>query len=410
MTAGTKGTTSGRWPVVLGWALWALVVLGLASGFWLDGLLTRAGRPDALDTAVGPVVATVTAATVGAVLASRRPRHPVGWLLLAVAVCLTASGVAGSYAPYGLEARPGALPAAAWVAMYYPATALAGFAGLGFVLLLVPTGSLPSPRWRWWAWFAAGAPAVLVLAMPLAPRPPEERYHAVDNPLDLRPFDGALLLANRALLTVSVLGILVGAGSLVVRFRRARGVERQQLRWVVLAAALTGAGMLGSFVLVAAGNEVLVGWVAGVCLVFLPLATGAAILRYRLFDLDRIISRALAYGIVTVVLGAAYAGVVLLLGQVLGRRSSLAVAAATLAVAWAFQPLRRRVQAAVDRRFDRRRYDAARTIQAFSARLRQEVDLDALSAELLQVVDRTMQPTRVSLWYSERGLNRQPGP
>jgi hypothetical protein len=410
MTAGTAGTTSGRWAVALAWALWVLVVLGLAAGFWLDGLLSRAGRPDALDTAVGPVVATVTAATVGAVLASRRPRHPVGWLLLAVALCLTASGVAGSYAPYGLEARPGTLPAAAWVAMYYPATALAGFAGLGFVLLLVPTGSLPSPRWRWWAWFAAGVPAVLVLVMPLAPRPPEERYHAVDNPLDLRPFDGALLLANRALLAVAVLGILVGAGSLVVRFRRARGVERQQLRWVVLAAALTGAGMLASFVLVAAGNEVLVGWVAGVCVVFLPLATGAAILRYRLFDLDRIISRVLAYGIVTVVLGAAYAGVVLQLGQVLGRRSNLAVAAATLAVAWAFQPVRRRVQAAVDRRFDRRRYDAARTIQAFSARLRQEVDLDALTAELLQVVDRTMQPTRVSLWYSERGLNRQPEP
>jgi len=417
MTVGTAGTASsrrpgwaGRWPVVLAWGLWALVVVGLAAGFWLDGLLSRAGQPDALDTAVGPVVATVTAATVGAVLAGRRPRHPVGWLLLAVALCLTASGVAGSYAPYGLEARPGTLPAAAWVAMYYPATALAGFAGLGFVLLLVPTGSLPSPRWRWWAWFAAGAPAVLVLAMPLAPRPPQERYHAVDNPLDLRPFDGALLLANRALLAVAVLGILVGAGSLVVRFRRARGVERQQLRWVVLAAALTGAGMLASFVLVAAGNEVLVGWVAGVCVVFLPLATGAAILRYRLFDLDRIISRALAYGIVTVVLGAAYASVVLLLGQVLGRRSSLAVAAATLAVAWAFQPLRRRVQAAVDRRFDRRRYDAARTIQAFSARLRQEVDLDALTAELLRVVDRTMQPTRVSLWYSERGLNRQPEP
>jgi hypothetical protein len=247
-------------------------------------------------------------------------------------------------------------------------------------------------------WFAAGAPAVLVLAMPLASRPPEARYHAVDNPLDLRPFDGALLLANRALLAVTVLGILVGAGSLVVRFRRARGVERQQLRWVVLAAALTGLGMLACVVLVATGNEVLVGWVAGVCVTLLPLATGAAVLRYRLFDLDRIISRALAYGLLTVVLGLGYAGVTLLLGQVLGRGSSLAVAVATLAVAGAFQPVRRRVQAAVDRRFDRRRYDAARTIQAFSDQLRQQVDLDALTAELLQVIDRTMQPTQRALW------------
>jgi len=332
------------------------------------------------------------------VLAGRRPRHPVGWLLLAFALSLTANGVAGGYAPYGLEARPGALPAAAWVAMYYPATALAAFACLGLVLLLVPTGSPPSPRWRWWAWFAAGAPAVLLLAMPLAPRPPDWRYHAVDNPLDLRPFDGALLLANRAALAVAVLGVLVGSGSLVVRFRRARGTERQQLRWVVLAAALTGVGMLACVVLVAAGNEVLVGWVAGACVAVLPLAIGAAVLRYRLFDLDRIISRTLAYGLLSIILGLGYAGVVLGLGQLLGRDSSLVVAAATLAVAALFQPARRRVQAVVDRRFDRRRYDAARTIEAFSARLRQQVDLDMLTTELLTVVEQTMQPTMVSLW------------
>jgi hypothetical protein len=387
-----------QWPGVVAWALWSLVVLGLAAGFWLEGLLRRPRRPDPLNTAVGPIMATVSAATVGAVLAGRRPRHPVGWLLLAVALSLTANGVAGGYAPYGLEARPGALPATAWVAMYYPATALAAFACLGLVLLLVPTGSPPSPRWRWWAWFAAGVPAVLLLGMPLAPRPPDSRYHAVDNPFDLRPFDGALLLANRAALAVTVLGILVGAGSLVVRFRRARGVERQQLRWVVLAAALTGVGMLASVVLVAAGNEVLVGWVAGVCVAVLPLAIGAAVLRYRLFDLDRIISRTLAYGLLTVLLGGGYAGIVLGLGQLLGRDSSLVVAGATLAAVALFQPARRRIQAAVDRRFNRRRYDAAQTIQAFSARLRQQVDLDALTAELLAVVDQTMQPTQRSLW------------
>jgi hypothetical protein len=243
-----------------------------------------------------------------------------------------------------------------------------------------------------------GAPAVLLLAMPLAPRPPDSRYRAVDNPLDLRPFDGALLVANRAALAVTVLGILVGAGSLVVRFRRACGTERQQLRWVVLAAALTGVGMLASVVLVAAGNQVLVGWVGAVCVALLPLATGAAVLRYRLFDLDRIISRTLAYGLLTVLLGSAYAGVVLGLGRLLSQGSSLVVAAATLAVAAVFQPARRRVQAAVDRRFNRRRHDAAQTIAAFSARLRDEVDLEALTGELLAVVDQTMQPTQRSLW------------
>ena len=383
---------------MLAWALWVLVVLGLAAGFWLEVLLRRAGRADPLDTAVAPTVATVSAATVGAVLAGRRPRHPVGWLLLACGLSLSAAGVAGGYAPYGLQVRPGALPAAAWVAMYYPATALLALALLGLVLLLTPTGSPPSPGWRWWAWLMAGTLAVLVLAMPLAPRPPEERYRAVDNPLDLRPFEGALLLANRALLAVTALGVLVGAGSLVVRFRHARGIERQQLRWVVLAAALTGVGMLASVVLVAAGNESLVGWVSGVCVVLLPLAVGAAVLRYRLFDLDRIISRTLAYGLLTLLLGGGYAAVILGLGQLVGRDSSLAVAAATLAVAALFQPARRRIQAAVDRRFNRRRHDAAQTIQEFSTRLREQVDLDCLTAELLIVAEETMQPTQASLW------------
>jgi hypothetical protein len=175
-------------------------------------------------------------------------------------------------------------------------------------------------------------------------------------------------------------------------------VGRQQLRWVVLAAALTGVGMLASVVLVATGNESLVGWVSGVCVVLLPLAVGAAVLRYRLFDLDRIISRTLAYGLLTVLLGLGYAGVVLGLGRLLSQGSSLVVAAATLAVAAVFQPARRRIQAAVDRRFNRRRHDAARTIAAFNDRLRDEVDLEALTGELLAVVEQTMQPTQTSLW------------
>jgi hypothetical protein len=305
------------------------------------------------------------------------------------------------YAPYGLQVRPGALPAAAWVAMYYPATALAAFGCLGLVLLLVPTGSPPSPRWRWWAWLTVGAPAVLLLAMPLAPRPPDSRYRTVDNPLDLRPFDGVLLVANRAALAVTVLGILVGAGSLVVRFRRARGTERQQLRWVVLAAALTGMGMLASVVLVAAGNQVVVGWVGAVCVTFLPLAIGAAVLRYRLFDLDRIISRTLAYGLLTVVLGLCYVAGSLVFVLVAGAGTdppSWLVAVATLAAAAVFRPARRRIQAVVDRRFNRRRYDAAQAIAAFSTRLRDEVDLDALEVELLAVVDQTVQPAKVFLW------------
>jgi hypothetical protein len=183
----------------------------------------------------------------------------------------------------------------------------------------------------------------------------------------------------------------------VVRFRGARCTERQQLRWVALAAALVSGAAVVVVAGVVMGAAALVGWVAGICVAILPLAIGAAVLRYRLYDLDRIISRTLAYGLLTVLLGGAYAGVVLF-GGLLGGGSSLAVAGATLAVAAVFQPARRRVQRLVDRRFNRRRYDAAQTIEAFSARLREQVDLDTLTTELLAVVEQTMQPSQTSLW------------
>jgi hypothetical protein len=192
---------------------------------------------------------------------------------------------------------------------------------------------------------------------------------------------------------------VVGAGSLVGRFRRARGVERQQLRWLAWGAALAAVALVVAIAELARhGDTVLFQAAIGACLALLPLATGAAILRYRLYDLDRIISRTLAYGLLTVLLGGGYAGMVLGLGQMLGRESSLVVAAATLAVAGLFQPARRRIQQAVDRRFNRRRHDAAETIQAFSDRLRDQVDLDTLSVELLAVVEETMQPNQASLW------------
>jgi hypothetical protein len=195
----------------------------------------------------------------------------------------------------------------------------------------------------------------------------------------------------------------VAGVSLAMRFRRARGLERQQLRWLAFAAGLASVGAA----LVLAGTslptspsltQALITWGAGVCLILLPLAIGAAILRYRLYDLDRIISRTLAYGLLTVLLGGGYALVVLGLGQLLGQGSSLVVASATLAMAALSRPAHRRIQAAVDRRFNRRRYDAAQTIAAFSTRVHQEVDLDTLAAELLAAVGQTMQPASVSLW------------
>jgi hypothetical protein len=342
------------------------------------------------------------------VLAGRRSRHPVGWLLLAVGLSLNLSGVVSAYADYGLLARPGAVPAARPVALYLPATVVVALATLGFVLLLTPTGSLPSPRWRWWAGAAAAAPAVCVLAVMAAPRSFDQPYQGGQNPLDLSGLGGPLLVIYQLAFAVTNLAVVVGAGSLVVRFRRARGGERQQLRWVALAAALAA---LGSLALVAASamgaSPLLLGWVGGVYVAVLPVAIGAAILRYRLYDLDRIVSRTLAYGLLTVLLGLGYAAVVLGLGRLLPQGSSLVVAAATLAAAAVFQPLRRRIQQVVDRRFNRRRHDAAQTIEAFGARLRDQVDLDTLEAELLSVVTETMQPTQASMWLRPAPARRR---
>jgi len=368
---------------------------------WFDHLMRQAGRADLVQLNVSGVpflLALVSAPTVGAVLASRRPRHPVGWLLLGLGVSIGLSGFIDGYAPYGLLARPGSLPAARWAAIWSPAMTVAGIACLGFVLLLSPTGSLPSPRWRWWARVAAAAPLLLVLLSAVDQQPMMPEHPEVENPLAV-PVPTGLLLAVAAVDALIVLATLVAAaGSLVVRFRRARGVERQQLRWLAVGAALAAVALLVAVAAGAMGKDGVVLAALGTCVALLPLATGASILRYRLYDLDRIISRTLAYGLLTVLLGGGYAGVVLGLGQLLGRDSSLVVAMATLAVAAVFQPTRRRIQALVDRRFNRRRYDAAQTIQAFSARLRQQVDLDSLTAELVGLVEQTMQPTQVSLW------------
>jgi hypothetical protein len=391
-----------RWSGVVAWAVWALTMLGLAVAAWLDHLQRQAGSPETawlLQPASIPLlVAAVSAATVGALVGSRRPAHPVGWLLLGLGLLVVVNGVASGYVTYGLVARPGALPAASYLAGIANGIEVLWLACVGFILLLTPTGSLPSPRWRWWARVAAAAPVLLVLLAAVDPQPLVPEHPEVENPLAV-PVPTGLLLAVAAVAAVIVLATLVAAaGSLVVRFRRARGTERQQLRWLAVGAALAAMALLVAVAAGAMGRDGVVLAALGTCVALLPLATGAAILRYRLYDLDRILSRTLAYGLLTVLLGGGYASVVLGLGQLLGRDSNLVVATATLAVAAVFQPTRRRIQALVDRRFNRRRYDAAQTIQAFSARLRQQVDLDSLTGELLSLVEQTMQPTQVSLW------------
>jgi hypothetical protein len=399
VTAEGRELRSRGWPVRLAWVLWALVVLGLVLVTWLDQLLRQTGRPELVvlvPSAVAPVLGAVSTATVGALVAGRRPAHPVGWLLLAFGLSLSAAGVAVAYTNYGV-AHAGA-PAAGLVALYVPATIVTAIACNAFILLLTPTGSLPSPRWRWLAGVTAGTPVALLLVVTVLARSADRPAQAVDSPLDLGALDGGLLAAYLAAFAVGIATTVVATASLVVRFRRARGVERQQLRWVALGTVLVAVLAIVHLAALSLGAYALAPLAGGLNPAILSAAIGAAILRYRLYDLDRIISRTLAYGLLTLLLGGGYASVVLGLGQLLGQDSSLVVAGATLAVAVVFQPARRRVQALVDRRFNRRRYDAAQAIEVFSARLRDEVDLDTLSAELLAVVDQTVQPTRAWLW------------
>jgi hypothetical protein len=330
---------------------------------------------------------------VGCLILARRPGNVIGWIFTAVGLLTTAAGLAEPYATYAYT-HPGSLPAplvAAWVNtwIWSPTIVLM----VVFPLLLFPTGRSLSPRWRPVAWLAVGLTAAYTGAGALAPSLQLPNGRTVANPVGVAGID-----LDRGLLgaVLSGLLLLVGAAailSLVVRFRRSRGVERQQLKWFTYAGAL---------VLLAPLSNALIGNVSYVLVLALPVAVGVAVLRYRLYDIDRLINRTLVYGLLTVLLGGVYAGAVLVLGQLFGGVTedppSWAVAGATLAVAALFQPARRRIQAVVDRRFNRRKYDAARTVEAFSVRLRDEVDLDALSAELLAVVDQTIQPTRASLW------------
>jgi hypothetical protein len=390
-------------------------MLGLVVTAWFDELLRQAGRPELAQLrggGVAVVLSATSAATAGAVLASRRPRHPVGWLLLSFGLVPQAlSGAAEAYARYGLLARPGTLPGAEQVATLASATFVPGLSLICFILLLTPTGSLPSPRWRWFARVAAALPVAFLAAWLLAvPQPdPESPLASVRNSFAIPGLAGVGMVVAGVASPAIALTMAGAAASLVGRFRRSRGSERQQLRWLALAAALAPPVVLVTAAAIVTNRLVLAGWAIGVYLALLPLAIGAAILRYRLYDLDRVISRTLAYGLLTVLLGGGYAVVVLGLGRLLGQDSSLVVAAATLAVAAVFQPLRRRVQRLVDRRFNRRRYDAARTIEGFSARLRDQVDLATLTAEVLTVVDQTMQPTHASLWLRASAASRRPG-
>lgn len=343
-------------------------------------------------------------ALVGAIIIVRRPGHRIGVLFCVIAMVASFSTAAGQYvlADYAGAAE---LPGSAEVA--WIGTSTGSFIPVLFTLIVAtfPSGHLLSSRWRWLAWTVAGV-AVLIVVQAAMLWP--VRSPALEIEDEIAGSEAAPVIFQ--LVFVGLLCALVGGvASLVVRFRRSRGVERLQLKWFTLGAVLAAGGMFAGAALgvgVDPGFGNFVGTsVAAFGAIVLPLSVGAAILRYRLYDIDRIISRTLAYGALTAILAGSYLLVVLALQSFLpvDDDSPLIVAVSTLGVVGAFRPLRARVQDAVDRRFNRSRYDAERTVAEFGVRLRTEVEIGSLTEDLVGVIGRTMQPAHVSLWLRPSG-------
>ncbi|MGI8624678.1 MAG: hypothetical protein ACR2NB_14640 [Solirubrobacteraceae bacterium] len=400
----------------LAWSLFALVIVLVIAAVVLAALN---GFPNAFawgsrGNTFATLVPGFASALVGALIASRQPRNAVGWICLGIAVALAFNIAGVHYAYLGIETDPGGVRASRVVGAIVEWIWLAWVGPLlVHLVLLFPDGRPPSARWRVVAWLGA-ATFVAVGVSGMLGATSLERYPDVRNPLALEGSADLLGAVSELGLNFALpLLVVASAVSMVLRFRRAGGQEREQIKWFALAAGVLGVvtpiGGFTFFQATAGGAQapliaqdlMTVGFAA-------PLvATGIAILRYRLYDIDVVIRRTLVYAGLTAILLAGYLGGVLLLQLALGpvtEDNDLAIAGSTLAVAALFRPARRRVQELVDRRFYRRRYDAARTLEGFGARLRDEVDLDALGGELREVVAETMHPAHVSLWL--RGTQR----
>lgn len=345
-------------------------------------------------------------AILGGLVTRTQPRQPIGWLMLALGACL-AFAVALNAAVRWMLATNRSRGGAEWLGLGGSTFLTAFFLLLLATVLLLPNGKLLSRRWR----VVMGGVIVLGLTQVVAlfaPGTLDNWDEGLRNPLGIDALAGVIDVLD-AVLGVVLLGLIVVVlGSLVLRFRRARGVERAQLRWVLAGILGTFTSWVGLFVLdlaVASNAVVDQSWaIAVLSLALIPIGIGLAVLRYRLYEVDRIVSRALTYGLLTMLLASAYVALVLAAQAAfasLAGGSDLAIAVSTLVVAALFLPLRSRVQGFVDRRFYRRRYDAQRTLEAFGARLREQVELDVLGSELLGVVGETMQPAHVSVWLRE---------
>ena len=396
-----------RWTWVA-WSILTLSIVPVGAGFLFvaegnAAVIVRGETAEQLDLSQ-EILARLTFipfGIVGAVIVARKPRNTIGWLCCAIGLGTSLCQFVEDYAFNALarDLPGGAALAILAILAASPWGILLGLIGI-FLPLLFPTGRLLSPRWRPVAWAAV---VVLSAASVLFAVQPVRLYENPSFPVNPFGIESAAATIELTIsITLALIGLLglLAAASVVLRFRGASGVERQQLKWFAYAAALPAAFFGISLVLEPQGN--LADVLFFVFFAVVPAAIGIAILRYRLYEIDRLINRTLVYGLLTALLGGVYVGAVLVLGQlfggVTGDPPSWAVAGVTLAVAALFQPARRRIQVVVDRRFNRRKYNTAQTIQAFSTRLRDQVDLDTLSTEPLAVVDQTMEPTRISLW------------
>jgi hypothetical protein len=387
--------------VPLGRLLLGAVLVLLVFTLILEGLNGRLGEFGGQEYGAATIALTFTG--VGALIASRQPGNAVGWIFVVVGVLQAMNLFGDAYSELAVVTEPGSLPGGyvmAWLTEWNWAPSIALLTT--FLLLLFPDGRLISRRWRWVAWPTGAAIAVLVTFAAVALWP-QRREIA----LGLQPDEGDVPWGLVPVLVVAAVvlfvGVLASATSLMVRLRRSRGVERQQLKWFTFAGALAAAAGLTLFLPTESAWTGVLFFVAALSV---PVAAALAILRYRLYDVDVVVNRTLVYGSVTALLAGSYLGLVLLLqvaSSPVTEENSLAVALSTLAVAALFRPARNRVQALVDRRFFRQKYDAQQTLEGFAARLRDEIDLDALRAELTGVVAETMQPAHVSLWLKEAG-------
>jgi hypothetical protein len=394
--------------------MWALSLPFIAFGGGVLGFLGGSARMYAGSGMIVLFVwlVSLTFITVGAFVASRRPENPIGWIFCAGGLVLSVAVSAANYAEYALGVGSGRLPGveyAAWVATWAPIPTLFLIATMLF--LLFPEGKVQSPEWRFVAWTAVISSVLVVLGEAFGRDNAGTDYGSIPNPVAVGGAVGNFLdMLGGFGFTFLMLSFLASVAAPFVRLSRARSQERQQIKWFAYATALMVGGFLVTLLLGTGYSEMSelmwdLGWLIGIVgFAFLPVATAIAILKYRLYDIDRIINRTLVYGLLTVLLALVYFGGVTAIQSIFQtltgqeRLPQLAIVASTLIIAALFSPLRRRIQSFIDRRFYRRKYDARKTLEAFSAKLRDETDLNALSDDLVGVVRETMQPAHVSMW------------